>query len=60
MAASSTTFTAARGALSAVERTHAAHASALGALERAFGAEIVRSGVPVKTPMRLARIARHL
>jgi hypothetical protein len=36
-----TTFNAALGALATVQRTHAAHASALGALERAFDAEMV-------------------
>eukprot|EP00628_Pelagophyceae_sp_CCMP2097_P039601 CAMPEP_0184249476 /NCGR_PEP_ID=MMETSP0977-20130417/3891_1 /TAXON_ID=483370 /ORGANISM="non described non described, Strain CCMP2097" /LENGTH=170 /DNA_ID=CAMNT_0026554871 /DNA_START=1 /DNA_END=510 /DNA_ORIENTATION=- len=40
MAAPATTFTAALGALATVQRTHAAHASALGALERAFDAEM--------------------
>jgi hypothetical protein len=45
MSAPATTFTAARDALATVQRTHAAHASALGALERAFDAEMVRTGV---------------
>ncbi|KAJ1461656.1 hypothetical protein M885DRAFT_558091 [Pelagophyceae sp. CCMP2097] len=45
MAATSTTFNAALGALATVRRTHAAHASALGALKRAFDAEMVRTGV---------------
>jgi hypothetical protein len=45
MAAPSRTFTAARDALATVQRTNAAHASALGALERAFDAEIVRNRV---------------
>jgi hypothetical protein len=45
MAPPATTFTAAVDALTTVRRTHAAHASALGALERAFDAEMVRTGV---------------
>ncbi|KAJ1457747.1 hypothetical protein M885DRAFT_562666 [Pelagophyceae sp. CCMP2097] len=40
MAAPATAFTAALGALATVRRTHAAHASALCALERAFDAEM--------------------
>ena len=43
MAAPATNFTAALGALANVQRTHATHASALGALERAFDAEMVRN-----------------
>jgi hypothetical protein len=42
MSPPSTTFAAALGTLATVQRTHAAHASALGALERAFYAEMVR------------------
>jgi hypothetical protein len=43
MAAPATTFTAAVGALATVRRTHAAHLDALGALERAFDAEMVHN-----------------
>jgi hypothetical protein len=71
MAPPATTFTAARDALATVQRTHAAHASALGALERAFDAEMVRNrrhiiseaddgAAPTRCPQRATRRAHHL
>jgi hypothetical protein len=67
MAAPATTFTAALGALETVRRTHAAHLDALGALERAFDAEMVRNRRLIiieaddgAAPTRLSRRARHL